>query len=145
MLMRTSVVLSLAVAVLVLSVSVSAVGLGTLSLCCYACEGGVVDKVSEEVFVVEVRFKNTGSVEGSWRVNVAFEGEKWGWTGIARNLTLKPGQAKTLAWNGTVPADAPVDSMARLVVYYDDSWQTLNWWIHVVQDAELAIASSTVR
>jgi hypothetical protein len=147
MVMRKSVSTSLGVAgaIIVLLVCVSATGSGTQSLYCYACEGGVVDKAPREAFVVDVKFRNTGSVEGSWMVNVAFEGEEWAWTGTAQNLTLKPDQAKTLTWNGNVPSDAPVDSMARLVVYYDDSWQALNWWIHVVQNAELAVSSSTVR
>jgi len=44
-----------------------------------------------------------------------------------------------------VPCDAPVDSLARLIVYYNDSFTPLNWWIHVVSNAELTITSSSVE
>jgi hypothetical protein len=94
---------------------------------------------------VEIVFKNTGSTVGNWSVNVAFEGEKWTWKDAPQNLTLKASQTKALTWNGKVPEDAPIDSVARLVVYYDDSFIALNWWIHVVPAAELAIASSSVK
>ena len=52
---------------------------------------------------------------------------------------------RTLTWGGTVQANASVGSVARLVVYYNDSFQALDWWIHVVPGAELSITSSTVR
>jgi hypothetical protein len=35
--------------------------------------------------------------------------------------------------------------MARLIVYYDNSFVPLDWWIHVVPSAELAITSSTLE
>jgi hypothetical protein len=60
-------------------------------------------------------------------------------------LTLEPCHTKTSTWNGTVPEDAPIDSMARLIVYYDDSFEPLDWWIHVIDGAELTITSSTVE
>jgi hypothetical protein len=106
---------------------------------------GVVDKAPSGAFIVEIAFKNTGTTEGSWSVNIAFEGEKWNWSGTPQNMTLKPNHSKTLTWNGTVPASAPIDSVARLIVYYDDSYKPLDWWIHVVPGAELAITSNTVK
>lgn len=48
------------------------------SLACLACEGedgGVVDKTPCEAFIVKITFKNTGTTEGTWSVNIAFEGE----------------------------------------------------------------------
>ena len=87
--------------------------------------------------------------EGNWSVNIAFEGNFWSQVGTAQNLTLKPGNSKTLTWNGHVPANATIDSVARLVVYYSDgsvdSFKALNWWIHVVPGAELTIKSSSVE
>jgi hypothetical protein len=117
-------------------------------LACLACSGdggGVVDKAPCEAFVVKVSFKNTGRSDGAWSVNIAFEGELWTWSGTPQNLTLKPNQWKTLTWNGAVPCDAPVGSVARLVVYYNDSFTALDWWIHVIPSAELAITSSIVK
>jgi hypothetical protein len=143
--MRKFVALWFVVAVLVVMASFSYVGLSNQLSACLPPGSGVVDKVPDGAFVVEIVFKNTGSTEGTWSVNVAFEGEKWVWSGILQNLTLKSGKTKTLTWNGTVPADAPIDSMARLIVYYDDSLIVLNWWIHVVPAAELTVTSSTVR
>jgi hypothetical protein len=106
---------------------------------------GVVDKAPNGAFTVEIAFKNTGTTDGSWSVNVAFEGEKWNWNGTPQNITLRPNHSKTLTWNGTVPANAPIDSVARLIVYYGDSYKPLDWWIHVVPCAELTITSSTVK
>lgn len=106
---------------------------------------GVVDKVAGEAFKVRITFKNVGKTAGSWSVNIAFEDNSWSWVGTPRNLVLQPGETATLAWNGTVPANATVNSMARLVVYYDDSFKALNWWIHVIPGAELYIKSSTVE
>ena len=143
---KKHVLLSLAIAVLLTMVGFSAVGSdnSTLTL---ACEdgGGVVDKTPCEEFKVEITFKNTGKTEGTWSVNIAFEGETWVWSGSLQTLTLKPSQTKTLAWDGNVPCDASLDSQARLVVYYNDSFTPLDWWIHVVAGAELAITSSTVE
>jgi len=139
--------LSLAVATLIIMVGFLAVGSNpNQSLTCLACDGsGVVDKTPCESFTVKISFKNTGKTTGTWSVNIAFEGEKWTWTGTPQNLTLKPCKTKTLTWNGTVPCDAPPDSVARLIVYYDDSFVPLDWWIHVIPGAELAITSSKVE
>jgi hypothetical protein len=106
---------------------------------------GVVDKGAGDPFTVKITFKNTGKTEGSWSVNIAFEDEVWSQVGVSQNLTLDSGETETLTWNGSVPANATVGSVARLVVYYDDSFEALNWWIHVVPGAELAIKSSSVE
>jgi hypothetical protein len=104
-----------------------------------------VDKAAGDAFTVKITFKNTGKTEGTWSINIAFEDESWSQVGTPQNLTLQPGQTETLTWNGFVPANATVGSVARLVVYYDDSFQALNWWIHVVPGAELTIKSSIVE
>ncbi|MGB9713937.1 MAG: hypothetical protein ACPLZC_03040 [Candidatus Bathyarchaeales archaeon] len=134
-------------ATLIVMVCFAAFGSSGQQLACLACSGGggVVDKAPCEAFVVKVSFKNTGRSDGAWSVNVAFEGELWAWSGTPQNLTLKPNQWKTLTWNGTVPCNAPVGSVARLVVYYNDSFTALDWWIHVIPSAELAIISSIVK
>ncbi|MDH7563277.1 MAG: hypothetical protein QHH24_00115 [Candidatus Bathyarchaeota archaeon] len=143
--MRGKLTIYVAVIVLLVLVNVSVIGLESRALACTDCGGGVVDKSPSEAFTVEIGFKNVGKTEGTWRINIAFEGEKWTWTGTPQNLTLKSYKSKILRWNGTVPAEAPIDSVARLIVYYDDSFTALKWWIHVVPKAELAITSSTVR
>jgi hypothetical protein len=94
---------------------------------------------------VKITFKNTGETEGNWSVNIAFEDSSWVQVGTPKILTLKSGGTETLTWTGIVPANATVNSMARLVVYYDDSFKPLNWWIRVVPGAELTIKSSTVE
>jgi len=94
---------------------------------------------------VKITFKNTGKSEGTWSVNIAFEGESWTWSGTPQTLTLKPCKTETLMWNGNVPCDAPVDSVARLIVYYNDSFVPLDWWVHVISGAELTITSSSVE
>jgi hypothetical protein len=139
--------LSLALITIIVTLSFSSVGSDNESLACLACGGcgGVVDKTPCEAFTVKITFKNTGKTEGTWSVNIAFEDEAWSWSGTQKTLTLKPCQKKTLTWNGNVPEDAPVDSMARLIVYYDDSFEPLDWWIHVIDGAELTITSSTVK
>jgi hypothetical protein len=120
--------------------------IGTSNSLTFACNNDcVVDKAQGEAFTVKITFKNTGKTEGSWSINIAFEGESWSQVGTPQNLTLKPGKTETLVWNGVVPANATVDSVARLVVYYDDSFKALNWWIHVVPGAELTIKSSIVE
>jgi hypothetical protein len=106
---------------------------------------GVVDKEAGDAFKVEVSFKNTGNTQGSWSVSVVFEGSSWIWKGTVQSLTLNAGATRTLVWNGVVPANAPINSIARLVVYYGDSFKALDWWIHVVPDAELAVTSSSVE
>ena len=106
---------------------------------------GVVDKAPGESFTVKITFKNTGHTVGSWSVNIVFEGEKWSWSGTAQNLILNPCHKKTLTWKGSVPKDASANSVARLVVYFDGEFVPLDWWIHVVEDAELKIVSSSVE
>ena len=105
----------------------------------------VVDKAAGDAFTVKITFKNTGKTEGNWSVNIAFEDEVWSQTGTAQNLVLNPGETESLTWSGVVPTNATVDSVARLVVYYNDSFKALNWWIHVVPGAELSIRSSSVK
>lgn len=106
---------------------------------------GVIDKAVGDEFTVKITFKNAGSTEGNWSVNIAFEDEFWSQTGMAQNLVLNPGETETLTWTGVIPENATVDSIARLVVYYNDSFKALNWWIHVVPGAELSIRSSSVE
>jgi hypothetical protein len=108
-------------------------------------EKGVVKKAPGNDFTVTITFQNTGNGEGSWSVNVVFEGDSWSWKGTAKTLTLDANAKKTLTWNGAVPANATVNSVARLVVYYDDSFKALDWWIQVVPAAELTIKNSSVN
>ncbi|MEM2117598.1 MAG: hypothetical protein QW386_01085 [Candidatus Bathyarchaeia archaeon] len=138
---------SLSAVALVIVLLVSFFNSTAQSLACLACgsEGGVVDKTPCETFTVKIAFKNAGTAEGTWFINIAFEGNAWTWSGTQQTLTLKPSKTKTLSWNGSVPCNAPVDSVARLIVYYNDSYTALNWWIHVVSGAELSITSSTVE
>ncbi|MCW3997295.1 MAG: hypothetical protein NWF10_01830 [Candidatus Bathyarchaeota archaeon] len=105
----------------------------------------IVEKVQGEAFVIEIEFKNTGKDAGKWNINVAFEGESWNQEGNSQNLELEPDEEKKLNWEGTVPANAPINTVARLVVYYEDSFKALNWWIQVVPEAELTIKSSCVK
>ena len=137
--------LLLVIATLILMIGFPAVGSNDDSLAVACCDGGVVDKAPCEAFTVKITFQNTGTTIGAWSINIAFEGESWSWSGTAQNLTLKPCRRKTLTWDGSVPCDAPIGSTARLVVYHNDSFTPLNWWIHVVSGAELAITSSTVE
>jgi hypothetical protein len=138
---------SVAVATLIVLVGFLAVGFEDSPLACLACSGGsgVVDKAQCEAFKVRIAFNNTGKAEGTWSVNIAFEGESWTWSGTPQTLTLKPCKTETLAWNGSVPCNARIGSIARLIVYYNNSFTSLNWWIHVVPGAQLTIASSTVE
>jgi hypothetical protein len=105
----------------------------------------IVKKAAGDAFTVKITFKNTGKTGGSWSVNIAFEDKSWVQVGAPQNLTLEAGETETLTWNGVVPANATVGSVARLVVYYDDSFKALNWWIQVVPGAELTIKSSSVE
>jgi hypothetical protein len=130
--------------VIAVSFSVTDTGNSALALV-NNCQDGVVDKAAGDDFKVTITFKNTGKTDGNWSVNIAFEDEVWSQVGIAQNLVLEPGETETLAWNGVVPANATVGSVARLVVYYDDGFKALNWWIHVVPGAELTIKSSSVE
>lgn len=145
--MKKHVLLFGSVAMLIILVGFSVASLGNKDLTCLACEaeGGVVDKMPHEAFNVKIVFKNTGKTEGSWSVNVAFEGEAWTWSGTPQILSLKTCKTETLTWDGIIPCDAPIDSVARLVVYYNNSFTALDWWIHVVSGAELTITSSTVK
>ncbi len=97
-----------------------------------------------ESFEVEITFKNKGTREGSWRIAVAFESEAWNWAGEQRDLALEPDERETLTWEGIMPDDAIVDSVARLIVYFDNEFEALNWWIQVLPGAELAIVDSRV-
>jgi len=136
---------SLALTTLIITLGFSFGTSENQSLACLACGGGVVDKTPCEDFTVKITFRNTGKTGGTWSVNIAFEGEAWSWSGMPETLTLKPCHKETSIWNGDVPEDAPIDSMARLIVYYDDSFVPLDWWIHVVDGAELTITSSVVE
>jgi hypothetical protein len=134
------------VAVLVaVAVSFSVSDTGSSLVFAHNQQDSVVDKAAGDDFTVKITFQNTGKTEGSWSVNIAFEDEIWSQVGTPQNLTLGPGETETLTWNGAVPANATVGSMARLVVYYDDGFKALNWWIHVVPGAELTIKSSSVE
>jgi hypothetical protein len=144
--MRKHTLLALAIAISLFALGFSITRSEEMQWLCFACEGGgVVDKAPCEVFTVQITFKNAGKCEGTWSFNIAFEGETWSWSGTPQTLTLKPCKSKTLTWNGSVPCDAPMDSIARLIVYYNDSFTPLNWWIHVVSNAELTVTWSQVR
>lgn len=131
--------------IMVALVTLSVIGFADSSLSCSTCNDGVVDKRQCEAFTVKITFKNTGTTDGTWTVNVALEGDSWSWRGTPQRLTLKPNSTKTVVWNGSVPCDALVHSVARLVAYYDDSFERLNWWIRVVSGAEIAVVSSTIE
>jgi hypothetical protein len=130
---------------LVVAVNFSVSNTGNSLVFAHNQQDGVVDKAAGDEFTVKITFKNTGSTEGNWSVNIAFEDEVWSQVGTPQNLTLKSGETETLTWTGVVPANATVVSVARLVVYYNDSFKALNWWIHVVPGAELSIRSSSVE
>ncbi len=106
--------------------------------------GGTVDKKPGESFIVEITFKNKGTTEGTWRIAITFEDDDWTWKGEEKLLTLKPCKRKTLMWEGVVPENAAVNSVARLIVYYDNDFVALNWWIYVIPGAELCIINSKV-
>ena len=135
--------LTAVLAVVIISFSLSGTGNSLVFALNQNCT--TVDKAAGDAFTVKITFTNTGKTEGTWSVNIAFEDSVWSQVGTAQNLTLTPGQTETLTWDGIVPANATVGSVARLVVYYDDSFQALNWWIHVVPGAELTIKSSIVE
>ena len=138
-----SVFLIAVLAVVIINLSISDTGNSLVFAHNQDCS--TVDKAAGDTFTVKITFKNTGKTEGTWSVNIAFEDNFWSYVGTPQNLTLTPGQTETLVWNGVVPANATVDSVARLVVYYDDLFKALNWWIHVVPGAELSIKSSIVE
>lgn len=136
--------LFLSIALLVVVVNFSVTGASD-AVICSSDENGVVDKAAGGAFTAKITFKNTGKTQGNWSANVVFEGEAWVWKGTPQSLTLNPGATKTLVWNGVVPTNATLDSVARLVVYYEDSFKALDWWIRVVPGAELTIQSSAVE
>jgi hypothetical protein len=105
----------------------------------------VIDKEPGESFNVEILFHNKGETKGSWSVAVTFEGEEWSWQSEKKILILGSSEQKILLWEGSVPKDVPANSVARLVLYYNDEFVALNWWIHVVGDSELQIVSSKVH
>ena len=137
--------LFLVVVLVVVIVSFSVSDTGSSLVFAQNQENCVVDKAAGDDFTVKITFQNTGETEGTWSVNIAFEDSSWSQVGTAQNLTLTPDQTETLTWNSFVPANATVGSVARLVVYYDDSFQALNWWLHVVPCAELTIKSSLLE
>jgi hypothetical protein len=126
-------------------VSLSVSDTGSSLVFAHIQDCSTVYKAAGDAFTVKITFKNTGKTEGTWSVNIAFEDSDWTQVGTPQNLTLGPGQTETLVWTGAVPANATVGSVARLVVYYDDSFQALDWWIQVVPGAELTIKSSIVE
>ena len=144
---RRLAVMSTGAATIIILVVLLAISPDTSTFASLACSGsnGVVDKTSSEAFTVEIVFKNDGKGSGMWTVNTVFEGQSWIWKGTAQTLALKPSQKKTLIWSGSVPENATVNSIARLIVYYNDTFIPLDWWIHVVSEAELTITSSTVK
>jgi hypothetical protein len=142
--MKKVVLTSLFIALLVLVLRVSTCS-SEQSLSCIPSPGRLVDKAPGGLFTVEIVFKNTGGVTAQWSVNVEFEGAQWIWAGKAQSLTLQPSETNTLIWNGIVPSSAPMDSIARLIVYYGSSFKALDWWIHIVPSAQLSIVNSTVQ
>jgi len=142
---RKCVLLLFAVTVIMVAVTFSVISFADSSLSCSTCNDAVVDKRQCEAFTVKITFKNTGSTDGTWIVNIALEGNSWSWHGTPQELTLKANSTKTMVWNGSVPCNAAVYSVARLVAYYDDSFERLNWWVRVVSGAEIAIISSTLE
>jgi len=144
---KRRVLLSFAIATIVILVILSTFGPDNSVVASLACSGtkGVVDKAPSDAFTAEITFRNSGKGEGTWTVNIAFEGEKWIWRGTPQTLILKPSDKKTLTWNGNAPEDAPLDSTARLIVYYNDFFVPLDWWIHIVSGSELTITFSTVK
>ena len=136
--------LFLSIALVIVIVNFSVTG-ASESVVFSSHDNGVVPKARNDDFTVKITVKNTGKTEGNWSVNVVFEGVSWVWKGSSQYLTLDAGITKTLAWNGMVPNNATINSVARLVVYYGDSFKTLDWWIRVVPGAELSIQSSSVQ
>jgi len=105
---------------------------------------GIVNKKPGESFTVKITFKNKGTTEGAWNTAVTFEGDYWIWKGEKKELALEPDKKETLKWEGNVPVDAEVNTIARLIAYYDGDFVALNWWIHVISGAELCVVDSKV-
>lgn len=108
------------------------------------CGGRTLEKKRGESFTARITFRNTGVARGLWRVAVTFEGDDWNWEGDQTTLGLRPGKENTLSWGGYVPEHAETGSVARLVVYYNDSFVALDWWIHVISGEALEIVRSKV-
>jgi hypothetical protein len=130
---------------LFLMISSSVLNVNNQALACLSCNHSIIEKASCDSFTVKISFQNTGKSEGSWSINVAFEGESWNWNGTTQFLSLSPDQKETLIWYGKVPENAPINSIARLVVYYGDSFVPQNWWIKIIPGSELTISSSIVE
>ena len=81
----------------------------------------VVEKTPGEEFTVDIEFKNIGKNRGTWSINIEFEGDYWFQDGIPQNIEVDPNEEKKLSWKGSIPNDAPIDTLARLVVYYGDT------------------------
>ena len=144
--MKKQHVLALLSIILLIAVAVNfSVAGATDSMTVSSQDTGVVDKNPGDAFTVTIQFQNTGTSQATWTVNVVFEGQSWTWKGTAKTLTLDANEKKSLVWNGNVPANAAANSVARLVVYYGDSFKVLNWWIEVTPNAVLSIQSSNVQ
>ena len=141
---RKHALLLLPVALLIGAILTLSVAVANDSVAFSSQDKGVVDKTPDASFTATITFQNTGLSEGTWSVNVAFEGDSWSWHGAPKSLTLSKNEKKTLVWNGLVPSNAAINSVARLIVYYDDSYTALDWWIHVVPASELTIKDSSV-
>ncbi len=142
-------VLAVAIAILLVLTTIGAVFLfkptrATPSLDVETACGGVVDKKPGESFIVKISFKNKGTIEGTWEVAVTFEGEEWYWQGEKKAFALRQSESRILRWEGKVPDTASEGSIARLIVYYDNEFMPLKWWIHVVGYADLCIVCSNV-
>jgi hypothetical protein len=105
---------------------------------------GTVNKDKGEAFIVKLNVKNTGEDKGEFSINVTFEADSWTWKGTQKTITLNDGETKQLTWDGKVPENAAAGSVARLIVYYGDSYKALDWWICVSSNSELSIISSQV-
>ena len=105
--------------------------------------GGAIEKKPKESFIVKVTFRNKGDSMGVWRASVTFEGD-WIWKGEQRLVTLKGESKKTLTWKGEVPEVTSPGGIARLIVYYDNKFASLDWWICVTHDENLCVVDSRV-
>lgn len=105
---------------------------------------GTVNKEKGETFTVKLNVKNTGEDKGEFSISVTFEADSWTWKGTQKTITLNDGETKQLTWDGKVPENAAAGSVARLIVYYGDSYKALDWWICVSSNSELSIISSQV-
>ena len=97
-------------------------------------ETGVLAKSRGEDFTVSITFQNTRKDEDISTVNVVFEVATWSWKGKQKILALDENEKETLVWKGSVPANAEKNSIARLVIYYGDSFKRLDRWIRLSHD-----------